>query len=163
MDIDYDVAQICLNGHIINGAVNRHAYENKDFCEICGQRTTTKCQSCNAPIRGGLATPIQVFTLDPLPCYCHACGAPYPWQEAAQLAAAKLIQGLEDVAQEDKDQVVAGLDDLMSETPKTELAATRFGKLLSKAKSGSAPVVAALRQWSIDYASETTKKLLQDI
>ena len=61
------------------------------------------------------------------------------------------------VIAEEKDQLKASFDDLVRDTPRTELAATRFKKLAVKAGKGTAE---ALKEIIVQVASETAKKLL---
>jgi hypothetical protein len=48
----FDVAQICLNRHLINYYAKGDSFLNKDFCSTCGEKTITQCQSCGHEIRG---------------------------------------------------------------------------------------------------------------
>jgi len=43
---DYDVAQICLNGHVINTLAGSHPESNKKFCSNCGSMTIMRCLEC---------------------------------------------------------------------------------------------------------------------
>jgi hypothetical protein len=78
----YDVAQICLNGHVINDAARTSHEFNERRCRKCGAETITACIECRTPIRGTYHTPgIVVFGGGPVaaPTYCHQCGKAYPW------------------------------------------------------------------------------------
>ena len=48
----YDVAQICLNGHVINESVKEYPKFNKKYCDKCGASTITNCPNCHAEIQG---------------------------------------------------------------------------------------------------------------
>jgi len=48
----YDVAQVCLNGHLVNAKTKDSPQHNKDFCTKCGNETITKCPECNQDIPG---------------------------------------------------------------------------------------------------------------
>ena len=48
----YDIAQVCLNGHLINASTQRSPEFSKKFCSRCGAPTTTTCTQCDAPIQG---------------------------------------------------------------------------------------------------------------
>ena len=48
---NYDNAQICLNGHVVNGAFQICQEDNADHCEKCGEKTIIQCPGCDANIR----------------------------------------------------------------------------------------------------------------
>ncbi len=154
----YDIARICLNGHIINSFVITRPHNNKTFCDKCGLVTVTNCLACKAEIRGGLCYGNAVSRLlITLPAFCPSCGKPYPWTEAKIQAAHELAQELENISDDEKKILAHSIDEIAKETPKTTLAATRFKKMLSKT---SRPVVDAFRDILVDVASETAKKLI---
>lgn len=157
-DGGYDTAQICLNGHIANARWITRPRHNQDFCMKCGEKTITKCVNCAAPIRGYYHVP-GVFGPDPrvAPAYCHNCGKPYPWTEAALMAARDLSDDLDELSNEDKGKLKGTLDDLVKDSPQTAVAAERFKRLLAKAGK-SAPE--AFRQILVDVVSETAKKII---
>jgi hypothetical protein len=85
-----------------------------------------------------------------------ACGKPYPWTETALETARELIQELE-LSQEDKDTLEGTIDDLVTDSPKTQVAAMRFKRLVLKAGHGMLQV---FRDILVDVASETAKKAI---
>ncbi len=154
----YDVAQICLNGHLINDLVLARPELNKNFCDKCGAATITTCQKCNAeipgerlPVSGFLRTRILV------PAFCSNCGTSYPWTEKGLEAARELIRELEGLSEDEKAILAKDLDDIITDTPKTKVAAVRWKKALSKVGKETAH---ALRDILVDIASETAKKAL---
>lgn len=155
-----DSAQVCLNGHPINSTVNARPDLNRKFCARCGQQTILECLNCHAAIRGysgsqalGIAYAIGY---EP-PAYCDACGAPFPWTEARIKAAKDLAAELEGLADHERALLAASIDDLVRDTPRTQLAATRFKKLLAKVKERGGAVL-----WDMvkGLASEAAKKIL---
>lgn len=48
----YDIAQICPNGHVINAQSRVRPEMNKQFCDRCGEQTLTECENCHKPIQG---------------------------------------------------------------------------------------------------------------
>lgn len=52
MSENYDIQQICENGHQITGCYKIHPEDRQEFCQTCGALTVTKCQNCNTEIRG---------------------------------------------------------------------------------------------------------------
>jgi hypothetical protein len=78
-----NIAQICMNGHVIVTSVTRYPQFKQPFCTDCGEPTIEECQNCHWPIAGvgpnawmGGGGPYQP------PKYCAACGKRFPWAEA---------------------------------------------------------------------------------
>jgi len=155
----YDVAQVCLNGHAVNARSTVYPESNQDFCSRCGKETITSCLSCRTPIRGKLLDSGLMLSAYHPPAYCIKCGNAYPWTEATLSAARELVDELEDsLSADDREQLKDSFDDLVSDTPRTVLATSRFNKrLATKAGVGAA---SALREILVDIVSETAKKTL---
>lgn len=118
----------------------------------------SQCPSCKTHIRGDYRVEgVFGFSgMDTPPAYCHECGTPYPWTEENLKAARELIDmalvtdDLKQLAHED-------LNNLITDTPRTKVAATKIGLFLAKA----GPLVgAALKDILIKVASESAKNLL---
>jgi hypothetical protein len=77
----YDIAQICLNGHVINDSTYQFPEGNKKFCQRCGKPTIVSCQDCGCPIRGNYIAVVDPASHYTAPAYCEDCGEPYPWTE----------------------------------------------------------------------------------
>ncbi len=91
-----------------------------------------------------------------IPAFCHNCGKPYPWTETKIEAARELTQEL-DLSSEDKEILTKSIDDIVSDSPRTTLGATRFKKIMAKVgKEGAA----ALKHILTDIVSEATKKMI---
>lgn len=154
----YDVAEICMNGHVTNSSVNKNSQHCQDYCEKCGEKTIRECQDCSTPIRGKLHVEGGFgSTHYYAPSYCHKCGNPFPWTEATLKAAKELAQEVEEFSQEDIDIFTASLDDLIVDNPHTKVAAVKFKKILSKAQQ---PMKDAIYQLLIDTVSETARKIV---
>ena len=155
----YCVAQVCKNGHLINDQANVHILVNKDFCPKCGAETITSCPACRATIQGAYKTDTTVIprSNSSLDSFCYNCGKPYPWTQAALLAAAGLIYEEECIPDDLKDRTVDSLKDIIVETPQTTLAATRIKKCLLSAGNFTAE---GIRQFVIDFGCELAKKTL---
>jgi len=160
----YDTAQVCINGHIITDSVQISPQINQKFCDICGSPLITKCPHCKADLRGRKhikdVTSMsggRVVYLNKAEHFCYQCGKPYPWLESKLQDARELINDLEGISVEEKDVLTKSIDEIIKETPKTEIAAIKFKKILSKY---SKPIVEAFRNILIDIVSETTKKLI---
>jgi len=91
----YDVAQVCVNGHMITSALMLMPGASKAFCPECGAPTITSCPKCNHAIRGS-STEVLSLGYSP-PKYCEACGSPFPWTASSLEAAQGLAALLDDL------------------------------------------------------------------
>lgn len=85
-DDGYDVAQICLKGHVVNSRTHQYPQDNAEFCTTCGSPTRTTCKFCHKDIRGpgfGFVPGLDFDSYSPPP-FCHACGKPYPWKDGTE-------------------------------------------------------------------------------
>ncbi len=156
----YDVAQICLNGHIINASTQKYPQHNKKYCDKCGEKTITRCPNCNAVIQGEYHVEgIAAFggELSPPPSFCPNCGNPYPWTEKKIKTAHQMTKELSNLTSEEKELLEKSIDNIIKETPETRLAVTRIKKLLPKVGKEAGNM---LRDLVVDIASESAKKML---
>ncbi len=155
----YDVAQICLGGHVTNSTTQRFPQQNKDFCDKCGQHTITACPACEKAIRGRYhqQNVIDLTEDDPAPLHCIGCGKPYPWTEHRLAAAKELVQEMEGLTEEEREVLTRSLPDLIRDTPQTPVAATRFKQSMAKVGGGAGKI---LYDMVVDIASETAKKAM---
>jgi hypothetical protein len=155
---DYDVAQICLNGHVINGFFLSYPEHNSGHCEKCGGKTITECPKCNTKIRGTYSAPgIVSFGESRAPAYCYKCGTGYPWTESRLSAAREYVREMEHLSDNEKGILERSLDDLLRDTPKTQVSALRFKQLTAKAGHAA---VEGMRAILIDVMAETAKKAI---
>jgi len=72
----WDIARICLNGHVLTSHLSEHP-DTGNYCKRCGAKAIDHCPMCDAPVKG---EPFNHYSLkfDP-PRFCDNCGAPYPW------------------------------------------------------------------------------------
>lgn len=154
----YHIAQICLNGHMINDAYDEYPQHNQNFCDRCGAKTITTCPKCNTPIRGDYDTPgICNFDVPPVPSYCYNCGNPYPWTEQKLESAQELLSMETSLTQDELEYFASNMNSILVDTPKTKVVATKLKMTLSKV----APVVGnSLRELLIDICSEAAKKII---
>lgn len=155
----YDVAQICLSGHVVNESYREYPQHNQEHCDKCGELTIVKCQSCQTEIRGYYHTPhvIGGGGIGKAPNFCHKCGKPYPWTARKIEAVREMTDELEGITTQEKEKLKKSLDDLVSETPKTEVAVLRFKKILKKVGKDS---YESIKSILVDVASEAIKKSL---
>ncbi len=159
----YDTAQICLNGHVVNDMCNTFPEENQSFCEKCGAETITKCLKCSSFIKGDyvpdhndavLVIPGAEYKR---PLFCIKCGKAYPWTEEKIKAAKELALEIENLSDTEKAALSNSIDDLVAETPRTQLAITRFKKLMIKAGEQAAGFFKDVLK---DVISESVRKAL---
>jgi hypothetical protein len=153
----YDVAQICTNGHVTNSATNQRPQHSQKYCEQCGEGTITKCPGCQAEIRGEYHSSVVSDAAFPAPPFCIQCGHPFPWTKGRLDAARELAMELDGLLPEEREQLASSLDDLVRDTPRTPVAATRFKKLVSKAGAGAA---GAFKDILVSVAVEAAKKTI---
>lgn len=155
---EYDTAQICLNGHLINDCAATAPLHNSPHCSKCGARTIVSCQHCQARILGTYHSPDVVsFSTMTAPAFCRNCGKAFPWTASAVKAARFLADEIDSLSPAEREELKSTFDDLVRDTPKTTLATTRFKKFMSKAGKETAQ---AFRDILVDIASETAKKAI---
>lgn len=154
-EVDFDVGQICENGHAINGSAISAPQFNQDYCDKCGKKTRTTCPNCKTPIRGELEFPS--FSEYKPPAFCHKCGNSFPWTKQKIQAVIKLSVEEDNLDKDERKQLEASVNDIVRESPRTQLEANRFKKFLSKIRVESAR---AVRDLIIDIVSESAKKII---
>lgn len=122
----------CTNGHFIDSATDhplgvpvREWQAGRNFCSTCSKPTIRTCQHCKFPI----------LVDTEKPSFCGSCGKPYPWTETALQAASELADELEELNSEDRITLKETFSDLTADTPRTQLAATRFKRIMKKVTS----------------------------
>lgn len=151
--------QVCLNGHQISIFAESNQDPNPPIhCEKCGEKAIQTCQNCKRIIDGRIQMP-NVLNLSKVkvPAFCKHCGKPYPWTVSTLENAIEMIALDAELSKEDKELIKSALPDLLVDTPKTQLAATKYQIVISKATK---VVKDSLYNFLIDFASETAKKIL---
>jgi hypothetical protein len=75
-----DVRQVCINGHQITARLRSSPENGSQFCELCGARTISTCESCGKDIPGQSTKPGMLgFGSVKVPSNCRSCGTPFPW------------------------------------------------------------------------------------
>ena len=151
--------QICLNGHCITDALEsfpESSESSESFCSKCGTQTITNCPTCNTAIRGayqelGFAS----WAKYKVPAYCYNCGKPFPWTRTALETMSEIIQEDSEIDPELQKSLTDALPDLVSETPKTNLAIIRLKRGLLAVGKFTAE---GLRQFVIDFGCELVKR-----
>jgi hypothetical protein len=155
----YMTAEVCLSGHVITSAIERAPEMTSKFCATCGAGTIHACPSCGTAIRGDYEVPGVVaigFTYRP-PNHCHNCGAAFPWTTAKIEAAQEHAAEIEGLDAAEKEQLQGAIADLAAGGARTELAASRFKRLMKKAGQ---TVGSGLYKVVVDVATEAAKKAI---
>ena len=153
----YDTAQVCQSGHVITAYLKTSPHKGTKFCNRCGEATIITCPHCGTEIRGEYHSDVVVVAEFKAPAFCHACGKPCPWTEATLRAAQDLAAGLAGLSPEERNTLAKSLPDIIRDTPRTSLAATRFKALLAKA----GPVAAeGFKKILTEMATEVAKKII---
>lgn len=145
-------AQICLNGHLVNEDFDEYLPNDLIFCKMCGAKNIYRCLSCNSKIHGQKISD-SIFTLS---AYCYSCGKPYPWTEEKIKALNEAIS-LSEITDQEKEEFVKNIPDIVSENPRTKVAALKI-KMIG-AKVGK-EIWSVTRDIFVDIASETAKKTM---
>lgn len=160
-DSKNDVAQICLNGHLVNEATKNAPEFSSKFCGKCGQPTIDRCPTCKAHITGryqATKKPSAISSPQSLvPLYCHDCGKPYPWTQLTLDTAKELVSEEDGLTPEEKASITENLPDIITQTPRSPLAATRVKTAMEK-MSGVGKE--GFKQLLSDITTESSKRLI---
>jgi hypothetical protein len=121
------------------------------FCPTCGLANVFECQHCEAAIESDEERAPE------RPAYCSSCGKPFPWTETALAAAMEYTDELDELSTEDKAALKATLNDLTADTPRTELAATRFKKFVRKVAPAAGETLTKIM---VNVFTEAAKKMM---
>ena len=146
-------AFICMNGHVIATVSSRCPDR---YCIKCGSPIIHKCNNCDATIRGSSTDDYIYETIYSVPAYCPTCGKPYPWTSAAIEATTHLIAEESRLSEQDQQKLIEVLPDALSDTPRTQLAAMRFKRIM--ALGGF--IADGLRDFAVNCCSQAFLKFL---
>jgi len=154
----YRVAQVCSNGHVATSSADQHPELREPFCSKCGEATITACLSCNASIRGYYYVEgfFSARKYEP-PSFCYSCGKPFPWTERAIASAVELLEVGTELPPAEVAQFRDDLMELTKDGPKTQVAALRFKKVMSKAGGAVASGVQGI---VVSVLTEAAKKAI---
>jgi hypothetical protein len=154
--MDYNSAQICLNGHVVNAFAIQRSESNQDFCATCGAKTIMKCPKCDGLIRG---CAWGAWDSDDYrrPANCIKCGSPLPWTEAQSQAAIDLFIEESGFTGDDAKGFEDAVHDAVKDGPRTQVAGSRIGKALKKVSKQTGKVFYDVVK---DILSEAAKKAI---
>jgi hypothetical protein len=96
------------------------------FCPTCGIDNINGCLRCETTIESEPGWDSE------RPAFCSACGQPFPWTETVLATATEYADELDELSSEDKTTLKGTFTDLTVDSPRTELAATRFKRIVGK-------------------------------
>ena len=154
-DGDYDVAEVCPNGHVSTGAADRYPQFREKFCSQCGELTTTQCPTCEEAIRGTyfVAGYLGADDYHP-PAHCHNCGTAFPWTQRRIAAAIELLEVDGSLSNAEITQFRTDLVVMTKDTPQTQVASLRFKKAMLKVGK---TVADGVREIIVSVLSEVAK------
>lgn len=154
---EYYTMLVCENGHVITDKYESSPRKDA-YCDQCGAPTMTACPNCKEHIRGEIINSGIVYLgKRHAPKYCPACGKPYPWTQGAIDALKELACMDDGLTEEDAETLADSAPAIITETPKTKVAAIKFKKILAKAGKETA---SAARDLFVDIAAETAKRTI---
>lgn len=154
----YDVAQICVNGHVINSMSKTYPEHSSKHCDKCGAETITQCTSCKSEIRGFYhVSGVLSFEEFLAPKFCPNCGKPYPWTEASLKLSFELTDELDELSADEKVTLKASIQEMIKESPNAVVAQTRFKKITAKVGKES---LSALKEILVGVLSDAIKKTI---
>lgn len=183
--IYYHKALVCKNGHLISGNKSRISDQSIQYCPQCGQSCIDACPTCGAPIHGDTYGKRSVYALCrtgdiwddsgisyrnvptecedyeigrcDVPAYCHACGSPYPWTETLLDEASKIVDLIDELTAEQKEELKQCFPDLIAETPRSSRSSLVAAKLI---RLSSSLAQGALQNLFIDHLTPFVLSLL---
>lgn len=132
---EFDIALICLNGHIINQEVNSFPERNSKFCENCGAETISKCKYCGAFFKGYYTGEFyddeSSYGISDPPAYCYNCGKSHPWTLERLKALNQLLE-LSSISEQERIDFNNIFPDIISDNPKTKVSALKIKMMGAK-------------------------------
>lgn len=154
----YDIAQICLNGHVITSMAGSSPNFKKDFCKECGSQTITNCQECSKPIKGyyHVSGVIGGFEYE-APRFCDSCGNPLPWVKTKIETVRELVALIESISESERQDLQESIIELISDTSKVPIAKVKLKRYLANIDSD---ISDGIREVLKDVLNEKIRKEL---
>lgn len=156
MSKNYDVQQVCENGHQITDSSKEYSEFCQNFCDECGAKTITKCTHCDAEIRGHYNDSCSIgISKTAVPLHCLNCGKPYPWTENKIITAIQIFAEFGDLNDEEKKTIKEDINNIAKDIPQAKLSAMRIKRLWGKYGKVAYNVV-------MEFASKTAAETLKN-
>lgn len=149
----YQSATICLNGHVLSYTTKK----SSKYCEKCGLKTISHCESCNKEIKGEYSSDFLMPLLSDYtkPFYCEYCSNAFPWTEKILNNAVELVTLDEELTAEYKEIIKSALPDLIVETPVTPVAVAKYNKYM---ESSAGFIKDGMKNLLINVVSDQVRK-----
>jgi hypothetical protein len=150
---EYWIAQICQTGHVVSPAIDDYPGMSEKFCSICGEKTLMNCPNCQASLRGR-----SRYAGAPAwsrPVFCAECGKRFPWTDSAIEAALDFAREIQ--LQSDRNELADVIENLVRDTPKSVVMASRMKTLIGW---GGPLAAEGFRKILIDVITESAKKMI---
>jgi len=168
MPPDYDVQQVCENGHQITDCYNINQEKREGFCQECGAPTLTACPGCGVGIQGAQIEVNQSYAdarfgrhklirrlSANVPSYCRNCGKPYPWTQRRIATAIQILTEFGDLNEAEKKTIEQDVENISKDVPEAELSAGRIKRIWERSKSVGYEAI-------MEFASRTAAKILKN-
>ncbi|MHC4748620.1 MAG: DUF2321 domain-containing protein [Planctomycetota bacterium] len=155
MSHNYDVQQVCENGHQTTSCCSQEPADKQKFCEKCGATTIIACPNCNKEIQGARIGEWHNLTgATVIPSYCPNCGEPYPWTQRKIATAIKILAEFGNLDEEEKKTIEQDIDNIAKDVPEAEISAMRIKRIWDKCSRAGYEVI-------MELASRTAAKILK--
>jgi len=126
MSENYDIQQVCENGHQITDCYKISPEKQKRFCQECGAATIIACPGCGEGIQGAQIGVSQDWTggrtgqkMIPkahanVPSCCLNCGKPYPWTESKIVTAIQILTEFGKLDEKEKETIEQDINNVAS-------------------------------------------------
>ncbi len=159
MSGNYDVQQVCENGHQITGCYHIGEGERQEFCQKCGAPTIIACPICNKEIQGdklgedwdGYWDSVESAIV---PSYCSNCGKPYPWTENKIMTAIQIFAEFGNLDEQEQKDIEQDINNITKDIPQAEFSAMRIKRIWEKYGPFAYNVV-------MEFASKTAAEILK--
>ncbi len=156
--MDYDIAQICKNGHVVSPGIQSSGdRDTETFCSRCGAETTTTC-ACGESIRGKVwSVRVIVPIIAPPIAVAAATGfrGPYRRSKPAQEFAAEM-----ELDEMDRTALPDIIENLVKDNAKTPTAVARQKRVFQKSSPSFAD---GMRTILVNVITEGAKKMIWPI
>jgi hypothetical protein len=158
MPQNYDVQQVCENGHQITGCYGIKPEDRQEFCKKCGEKTIIACPNCDKEIQGDQIEDLwdgpEPTRRAVVPLYCPNCGKPYPWTQKKIVTAIQILAEFGNLDEEEKKTIEQDIDNIAKDVPEAELSAMRVKQIWTKCSRAGYEVI-------MELASRTAAKILK--
>ena len=160
MSGNYDIQQVCENGHQVIGCYSIRAEKRQDFCQKCGARTIIACPTCKKEIQGDRIQTDwggnwnSIESAD-VPSFCRNCGEPYPWTKNKIMTAVQTFVEFGNLDENEKKTIEEDISNIARDVPQTELSARRLNRIWKKCGNVGYELI-------MEFASRTAAKVLKN-